>query len=204
MSTILIMTAAVLGFLAFFEPCTIATHTLFAVRASRDSVKHRLLALVQLMLSRTLLLVTLFSSAAAIGLAELASRTAFLILGVIGSIYLITRKIYLPVPHLEFYHLIPRHVGLSQGFKLGLTLPSCTLPLVLIVGILSALTQRPAIAVLAGLVFAIMFTLPTLWDSTHELNAAHRTFLSKAANMTPYITTLLVWGGALLILQTGV
>lgn len=204
MSTILIMTAAVLGFLAFFEPCTIATHTLFAVRASRDSVKHRLLALVQLMLSRTLLLVTLFSSAAAIGLAELASRTAFLMLGVIGSIYLITRKIYLPVPHLEFYHLIPRHDGLSQGFKLGLTLPSCTLPLVLIVGILSALTQRPAIAVLAGLVFAIMFTLPTLWDSTHELNAAHRTFLSKAANMTPYITTLLVWGGALLILQTGV
>lgn len=204
MSTILIMTAAVLGFLAFFEPCTIATHTLFAVRASRDSVKDRWLALVQLMLSRTLLLVTLFSSAAAIGLAELASRTAFLMLGVIGSIYLITRKIYLPVPHLEFYHLIPQHDGLSQGFKLGLTLPSCTLPLVLIVGILSALTQRPAIAVLAGLVFAIMFTLPTLWDSTHELNAAHRTFLSKAANMTPYITTLLVWGGALLILQTGV
>jgi len=198
------MTAAVLGFLSFFEPCTIATHTLFAVRASHDSVKQRWLVLAQLTLSRTLFLVILFSSAAAIGLAELSSHMAMLMLGVIGLIYLITRKIYLPVPHLEFYRLLPRHDDLSQGFKLGLTLPACTLPLVLIVGILSALTQRLGVAVLAGLAFAVMFTLPTLWDSTHELTAAHRAFLSKAANLSPYITTLLLWGGALLIWQTGV
>ena len=204
MSTILLMTAAVLGFLAFFEPCTIATHILFAVRASHDSVKQRWLVLAQLTLSRTLFLVILFSSAAAIGLAELSANTAMLMLSVIGLVYLITRKIYLPVPHLEFYRLLPRHDGLSQGFRLGLTLPACTLPLVLIVGILSALTQRPGVAVLAGLVFAIMFTLPTLWDSTHELTAAHRAFLSKAANLSPYITTLLLWGGAFLIWKTGV
>ena len=204
MSNVLLMTAAVLGFLSFFEPCTIATHTLFAVRVNHASVKQRWLALVQLTLSRVLLLVVIFSAAAVIGLAELSASTAMLMLSVIGLVYLITRKIYLPVPHLEFYRLLPRHDGLSQGFKLGLTLPACTLPLVLIVGILSALTQRPGVAVLAGLVFAIMFTLPTLWDSTHELNAAHRAFLGKAANLSPYITTLLLWGGALLIWQTGV
>ena len=204
MSTILLATAAVLGFLSFFEPCTIATHTLFAVRASHDSVKQRWLALVQLTLSRVLLLVVVFSAAAAIGLVELSANTAMLMLGAIGLIYLITRKIYLPVPHLEFYRLLPRLDGLSQGIKLGLTLPACTLPLVLIVGILSALTQRPSVAMLAGLVFAVMFTLPTLWDSTHELNMAHRDFLSKAANLSPYITTLLLWGSALLIWQTGV
>ncbi len=204
MSTILLMTAAVLGFLSFFEPCTIATHTLFAVRASHNSVRQRWLALVQLMLSRTLLLVAVFSGAAVIGLAELSAHTAMLMLSAIGLVYLITRKIYLPVPHIEFYRLLPRHDGLSQGFKLGLTLPACTLPLVLIVGTLSALTQRPGAAVLAGLVFAVMFTLPTLWDSTHELNAAHRAFLGKAASLSPYLTTLLLWGGALLIWQTGV
>jgi len=33
MNELLIFTAATLGMLAFFEPCTIATHTLFAVRA---------------------------------------------------------------------------------------------------------------------------------------------------------------------------
>ncbi|BBP05401.1 hypothetical protein TPL01_31290 [Sulfuriferula plumbiphila] len=204
MNTILLMTAAVLGFLSFFEPCTIATHTLFAVRASHASVKQRWLALVQLTLSRVLLLVAVFSAAAAIGLAELSANTAMLMLGGIGLVYLITRKIYLPVPHLEVYRLLPRHDGLSQGLRLGLTLPACTLPLVLIVGILSALTQRPGVAVLAGLVFAVMFTLPTLWDSTHELDAAHRAFLSKAASLSPYLTTLLLWGGALLIWQAGV
>ena len=204
MSTILLMTAAALGFLAFFEPCTIATHTLFAVRARHDSVKQRWWVLAQLTLSRTLFLIVLFSSAATIGLAELASPRAILMLSGLGLIYLITRKIYLPVPHLEFYRLLPRHNVLSQGFKLGLTLPACTLPLVLIVGTLSALAQRPGVAVLAGLVFAIMFTLPTLWDSTHEVNAAHRAFLSKAANLSPYITTLLLWGGAFLIWKMGV
>lgn len=204
MNTILLMTAAVLGFLSFFEPCTIATHTLFAVRAYHDSVKHRWLVLAQLTLARALLLTMIFSSAAAIGLAELSSTKAMLMLGVIGLVYLITRKIYLPVPHLEFYRLIPRHDGLSPGFKLGLTLPACTLPLVLIVSILAALTQRPGVAVLPGLVFAVMFTLPTLWDSTHELKASHRAFLSKAANLSPYITTLLLWSSAFLIWKTGV
>jgi hypothetical protein len=204
MSATLLISAAVLGFLSFFEPCTIATHTLFAVRANHDSVKRRWLALAQLTLSRILLLVGLFSTAAVIGLAELSANVAMLILSVIGLIYLITRKIYLPVPHLEFFRLLPRHDGLSQGFKLGLTLPACTLPLVVIVGILSALTQRPGVAVFAGFVFAVMFTLPTLWDSTHALNAAHRAWLSKAANLSPYVTALLLWGSALLIWQTGV
>ena len=204
MSNVLLMAAAVLGFLSFFEPCTIATHTLFAVRASHDSVKQRWLALSQLMLSRALLLVGLFSAAAAIGLAELSANTAMLMPGMMGLVYLITRKIYLPVPHLAFYRLLPGHDGLSQGLRLGLTLPACTLPLVLIVGILSALTQRPGVAVLAGQAFAVMFTLPTLWDSTHELTAAHRAFLGKAASLSPYLTTLLLWGGALLIWQAGV
>lgn len=203
MNTLLLMTAAVLGFLSFFEPCTIATHTLFAVRASRDSAKQRWLALSQLMLSRTLLLIAVFSTAAAIGLAALASNMAMLMLSATGLIYLITRKIYLPVPHLEFFRLLPRHAGLSQGFKLGLTLPACTLPPVFIVGTLSALTQRPAGAMLAGLVFAIMFTLPTLWNSTHQLNADQRTFLGKAAKLSPYLTTLLLWSGAFLIWRTG-
>ncbi len=204
MNSILLLAAAVLGFLSFFEPCTIATHTLFAVRTSHGSARNKWLALSQLILSRIFLLVVIFSLAAVIGLAELSSNTAMLILGAIGFVYLITRKIYLPVPHFELYRLLPRHNELAQGLKLGLTLPACTLPLVLIVGILSALTQQPGIAVLAGLLFAVMFTLPTLWDSTHGLSAAHRVFLTKAANLSPYITALLLWGSALLIWQTGV
>jgi cytochrome c-type biogenesis protein len=203
MNSVLLITAAVLGLLSFFEPCTIATHTLFAARAHRDSRKQRALALAQLMLARTGLLASIFGAAAAIGLAALSPVVAMLMLGAIGLVYLITRKVYLPVPHLEFFRLIPRHDCLSQGLKLGLTLPACTLPLVLIVGILSALTGQPAVSVLAGFVFAAMFTLPTLWGSARGLGSVARMFLGKAATLSPYITTALLWGTAFLLWQTG-
>ncbi len=193
-----------LGFLSFFEPCTIATHTLFAVRANHATARNRWQALAQLALSRALLLSALFGCAAVLGLESLSANMAILMLGVIGLVYLVTRKVYLPVPHLEFYRMFPGHDGLSQAYKLGLTLPACTLPLVAIIGMLSALTQRPAVAVLAGLAFAAMFTLPTLWDSTHKLDTAHRSFLAHAARLSPYLTALLLWSGAFTIWKTGV
>lgn len=204
MNEVLLITAAGLGFLAFFEPCTIATHTLFAVRLSHETPRRRRLALAELVLSRTSLLMTIFGVAGWVGLEGFSAGTAMIMLAVIGAIYLITRRIYLPVPHIEFFRLIPGHVRLPQGIKLGLTLPACTLPLVLVVGVNSALTQRPDTALLAGFIFAGMFSLPTLWDSTHKLDAAHRAFLGKAANLSPYITTLLLWSGAFMIWQTGV
>lgn len=52
MNNILLVTSALLGFLSFFEPCTIATHTLFAVRTSHGSARNKWLALSQLILSR--------------------------------------------------------------------------------------------------------------------------------------------------------
>ena len=204
MNALLLVTAAGLGLLAFFEPCTIATHTLFAARASHDSARRRWIALAQLVLSRTALLAALFGIAAWLGLENIPVNTATALLSVIGTIYLVSRKVYLPVPHIEFFRLIPGPRLLQLALKLGLTLPACTLPLVAVVGILSALTRRPDMAMLAGLAFAAMFSLPTVWDSVRGLNAAHRAFLGKAANASPYLTALILWGGAFLIWQTGI
>lgn len=204
MISVLILSAAALGFLAFFEPCTIATHTLFAVRIYQDAVQQRRLALASLVFSRALMLMAIFGMAAWIGLDGLPTAIAMAMLGVIGAIYLVSRKIYLPIPHIEFFHLIPGHARLSQALKLGFTLPACTLPLVLVVGITAALSKRPDMAMLAGLIFAVMFSLPTLWCSSHKLDAAHRLLLGKAAQLSPIITALLLWSGALIILQTGV
>ncbi|MGV8934619.1 MAG: hypothetical protein ACOH1I_08350 [Gallionellaceae bacterium] len=201
---ILLSTATVLGLLAFFEPCTIATHTLFAVRTHKATPPQRWLALLQLVLPRMALLATLFGSAAWVGLSAISQHLALFMLGMIGAIYLFTRKIYLPVPHLEFFRLLPGHEGLSQGLKLGLTLPACTLPLVAVVGVLAALSQQPATALLAGVIFASMFSLPTLWNSVRGLDAAHRSFLGKVASISPYITALLLWGAAWMIFITGV
>ena len=204
MNVVLLVTAAGLGVLAFFEPCTIATHTIFAARASHDTARQRWSALAQLVLSRITLLATIFGMAAWVGLEGFPARVAIAMLSAMAAIYLISRWIYLPVPHFEFFRLIPRHGRLAQGLKLGLTLPACTLPLVAVVGFISALTRRPDMAMLAGLAFAGMFSLPTVWDSTHGFDAAHRVFLSKAAAASPYITALLLWSGALLIWRTGI
>ena len=203
MLTLLIGTAAVLGLLAFFEPCTIATHTLFAVRTHQNVARQRWQALVQLFMSRMTLLAGVFAAAAWLGLSSISSAMAISMLGGIGAVYLITRKVYLPVPHLEFFRLLPGHAHWPQALKLGLTLPACTLPLVAVVGVLSALSQQPAAALLAGVIFGAMFSLPTLWDSLHGLDAAHRSFLGKAASASPYITALLLWSAAFLIWKTG-
>ena len=204
MNTLLLITAVILGFLAFFEPCTIATHTLFASRTHRAGGIKRALALVQLLLARTALLALIFGVAASVGVATLSSGMAMAMLGAIGLVYLVTRRVYLPVPHLEFFRLLPGGDHLSQGFKLGLTLPACTLPLVLIVGILSALAQQALLAILAGGLFAFMFSLPTVWGSTHGLGTDARAFLSRAAALSPYFTAFLLWGAAFLIWRTGV
>ncbi|MDA8255380.1 MAG: hypothetical protein M0Z99_07065 [Betaproteobacteria bacterium] len=203
MSAVLLVTAAALGLLAFFEPCTIATHTLFAARASHDAAHQRRSALAQLILSRTILLAAIFGIAAALGLDGISAPRAALMLGLIGTVYLVSRRIYLPVPHLEFFRIIPRGHQLPQALKLGLTLPACTLPLVAVVGVIAALGHRVDIALGAGLAFAGMFSLPTVWDSLHGLNAAHRAFLGKAAGASPYVTAALLWSGAFLIWQTG-
>jgi len=204
MISLLLITAALLGLLAFFEPCTIATHTLFAVRAHAAAQLERSWALVQLLISRTLLLGLLFGGAALLGLSALSATTAMLMLTAIGLVYLISRRVYLPVPHVEFFRLLPRHADLSQGLKLGLTLPACTLPLVLIVGVLAALSQQILLAVLAGSVFAAMFTLPTWWGVRFGLGPQARAFLAHAAAISPYLTTLLLWGAAFSIWQNGV
>lgn len=156
-NVVLLISAAVLGVLGFFEPCTIATHTLFAARTSHSAERWR--ALGQLALSRTLLLMLLFGAAAKVGLTDMPPAVATTILFVMGAVYLLTIKVYLPVPHLEFYRLLPGGAQFPQGLKLGMTLPACTLPLIVILTLMSALTGRLLFAVLAGALFGAALLL---------------------------------------------
>lgn len=198
MSAVLLM-AAGLGLLSFFEPCTVASHTLFAARASRGDGRERRWGFAQLLVARSFLLTSLFTAAAWVGLGRMSAVMVVSLLAVTGAVYLVSRRIYLPVPHFEFFRLIPNHDRLPSALKLGLTLPACTLPLVGIVAIAAAGDGRLDIAAIAGLVFAGMFSLPTIWDGLRGLNVARCTFLSKAAIASPYLTALLLWGGALMI-----
>lgn len=192
MTALVLATAAVLGVLGFFEPCTVATHTLYAVRASREPRPMRDLLL--LAVPRVIVLAALVAAAAAVGLS--AAAPLIVALFVLGAVYLLTVNVYLPVPHLELYRLLPRNTGLPDALKLGLTLPACTLPLIVVVALVAALSGDARLGAAAGALFGAALSAPTIWYGLRGVSPAARAFLARAAHASHYVTTALLWGGA--------
>jgi cytochrome c-type biogenesis protein len=199
---VLLPIALVLGLLAFYEPCTIATHTLFAARAHAAPPRRRREKLTGLVIARCALLAALLGAAAALGPWSAPAGAAALALVTIGLVYLVTRWRYLPVPHLEAFRVLPAHDRLPEGVRLGLTLPACTLPLVAIAAALAAMTGRPALSAAAGAIFGAAFAAPTLRDSIRGLEPARRAFLARAA-AAAWLTTALLWIGAAWVWRAG-
>lgn len=197
----LVVTASLLGLLSFFEPCTIATHTLFSARVharARPACCHELLVLWA---TRSLFASGLL--AVAVLLTPPPSWGAVLpgvILAVMASVYVISRSVYLPVPHLEFYRLVPGHVRLPPAVRLGLTLPACTLPLFVVVLGMVIILDSYALAVAGGLLFAAFFTLPTAITAVVGLSAAGQRFLKVSALATSYLTAGLLYAAAAYLL----
>ncbi|MBI3576209.1 MAG: hypothetical protein HY083_11255 [Gammaproteobacteria bacterium] len=197
----LVVVASVLGALSFFEPCTIATHTLFSVRArarARPACCHELLLLWA---TRSLLVSGLL--AVAVLLTPPPSWGAVLpsvILAVMASVYIVSRFVYLPVPHLEFHRLVPGNLHLPPAVRLGLTLPACTLPLFVIVLGMAITIDSYTLAVAGGLLFASLFTLPTAITAVVGLSAAGRRFLKASALATSYLTAGLLYAAAAYLL----
>jgi len=197
MTELLIFTAAALGALAFFEPCTIATHTLFAVRAHAKNPASRMWDVFIIWLVRSLLLALLFVLATQlIGAPNIDATTASLVLVVMASVYLISRKIYIPVPHLEFFRLLPYSAKLPDAVRLGLTAPACTLPLLVILIVLVVSVNSFALSITAAVLFATLFSVPIFIAATTGINESGRDFLSKAASGTPYLTAVLLFAAA--------
>jgi len=202
MTTLLLLTAATLGLLAFFEPCTIATHTLYSVKINQSNDKKLCCQnLLSVWLSRSLLLIAIFVSAVLLFNTPSWSETLpSIILSVMAVIYLVSRFIYIPVPHLEFYKLLPGSTNMPYGIQLGLTLPACTLPLVIIVAGMSITLNSLIFAALAGLLFASLFTAPMVFASVRGLNENGLELLNRAAKGSPYLTAVLLLGLALYLL----
>ncbi len=192
MTALVLGTAAVLGLLGFYEPCTVATHTLYAVRASRRPAALRDLLL--LAVPRMAVLAAIVGAAGAVGLG--AAAPLVVVLAAMGAIYLLTVNVYLPVPHLELYRLAPGSARFPDALKLGLTLPACTLPLVVVVALVAALGGGPWLGAAAGAVFGAALSAPTIWYSVRGVPPASRAFLGRAAHASHYVTTGLLWGGA--------
>ncbi len=202
MITLLLATATLLGLLAFFEPCTIATHTLFSARNYKNqdgkSCCQRLFAV---WLSRTMLLIALFSLTVWLTDApDWGPILPSIILSVIAAIYIVSRFTYIPIPHLEFYKLIPGGNKLPYAIKLGLTLPACTLPLVAVTMGMAATVDSIEMAILSGFLFSSLFTLPMIIASFRGVTGGAQEFLNRAAKGSPYLTATLLLGTALFLL----
>jgi len=201
MIPMLLATAALLGLLAFFEPCTVATHTLFASRAHRADTTACCQSLLTVWLIRSILLVTLLVVAVLLTPpAQWGPFVPSIILAVMAVVYIVSRFAYLPVPHLEFFKLVPGGKRLPFGVQLGLTLPACTLPLVVVVIGLAITVDSVAFAAVAGFLFATLFTAPMVVASFKGVHEDGRQFLVSTARGTPYLTAVLLLGTALYLL----
>ena len=195
------LTASALGALSFVEPCTIATHTLFSVRAHARPWPGCCRELLTLWLTRSLPVVGLLLLALAITAPPVwVAYVPSVILTIMATVYIVSRFQYIPVPHLAFHKLIPGGTRLPHAMQLGLTLPACTLPLFIIVLGITITLDSYALAIMGGLLFAGLFTLPTAVTSVTGLSAAGQRFLKVSALATPYITAALMYGGAIYLL----
>lgn len=202
MITLLLLTATLLGLLAFFEPCTIATHTLFSVRTHQSTDSKRCCqSLFSVWLSRAALLSGLFMIA--VLLTDVPQWGPFLpsiILSVMAVVYVVSRFTYIPIPHLEFFKLIPSGKKLPFAMQLGLTLPACTLPLVVVTAGMAITVGSIGFAAVAGLLFASWFTLPMVVASYKGIHEDARQLLNRAAKGSPYLTAVLLLGTALYLI----
>lgn len=201
MESIVLFAALLLGTLAFFEPCTIATHTLFTMHAHRKSVSGCCQQLLTVWVSRIILSCGLLTLAVYLVPAPTwQATTPGLILSVMGLLYLVSRFVYIPIPHLGFHRLLPFGQRLPHAIKLGLTLPACTIPLFIVITGLVVITQSMASAILAGVLFASGFSLPMAIAAYRGIHADGQDFLQHAARSSPYLTAILLFGAALYLL----
>ena len=195
-STILL--AGTLGLLAFFEPCTIATHGVFAEYAHRGSRGACCQTLLTVWASRSLLLLLLLGAPVLLfpplALSVGAQSVGLLVL---GSVYLISRRIVLPVPHLDFSRLIPGGKHLGRAIRLGLTVPACVIPLLLVTGVAVQQAGSLSTAALAAVVFAGLFNLPLALAARGGLTTGARDLLARSAQAAPYVTATLLFSLAL-------
>ena len=202
MITLLLVSAATLGFLAFFEPCTIATHTLFSHRLHQNKEAATCCQnLLSIWVSRTLLLATiLILFVYFTDKPEWGAYTPSILLTVMAALYIVSRFIYIPVPHLEFFKLFPGGRRLPYALQLGLTLPACTLPLIAVTIGLAITVDSIFFASIAAILFSSLFTLPMVFASYNGMNDNVTQFLNRTAKGSPYMTAILLLGAALYFL----
>jgi len=200
MESIFYIGIAFIGLLAFFEPCTIATHTLFGARTHQENSSNRFTEISKLFISRALLTILLLILAVVIfekpQWKVITPEVIFLFLAVI---YVISRYSYIPIPHVDFSRLLPGKLKDQNALRLGLTLPACTIPLFLVVVGVTITMDSFTFAFSAGLIYTTMFTLPTIITVYIGVSERTRKLFDHTARITPFVTSGLFLISALIL-----
>lgn len=198
MITLLLVASGILGLLSFFEPCTIATHTVFAARSHAQHGR----GLLPLWITRSVLLAAILVVATV--LLPQPHWGPYLSAGFLVLIavpFVISRFMYLPVPHFTFYRLVPGSKHWSPAIHLAWTLPACALPLFGIVGGIAVTLHQPLWAGIAGMLFATTFTLPVMVAAWIGTGPRLLGFLGRTAPVAPIITAFGLILAALILLS---
>ncbi|WP_248884239.1 cytochrome c biogenesis CcdA family protein [Acidithiobacillus acidisediminis] len=198
MIVLLLLTSAALGLLSFFEPCTIATHTVFAARSHAQHGR----GVLTLWITRSIFLAAILAVAAQlIPSPHWGPYLPSIVLAAIALPFIISRFMYLPVPHFTFYKLIPGGARWPQPFQLAWTLPACALPLFGIVGGVAVTLHHPLWAAIAGAIYASAFTLPVITAAWLGTGPRLLGFLDRTAPAAPVVTAVGLILVALLLLS---
>jgi len=181
---------AVIGLLGFFEPCTIATHTLFGVRAHRKNGKTRHTEITKLLVSRVLVSWLLLSFAVTIfEIPRWETIPPEIIFLFLAAIYFVSRYSYIPIPHIDFSRLLPLKLRSQDAIRLGLTLPACTIPLFIVVLGITVTVGSFIFAFAAGLIYTVTFSIPTIVVAYKGAAETTRKIFDRSARITPFITS---------------
>lgn len=200
-SEILFTISALLGLAAYFEPCTVATHSLFSESLKRSSPANRRRSLFLFLITRFSWISLLFISVVTLFAMPEPGQFFFpSVLAGLGALYLTTSFVYVPVPHLALYKIIPGNNKLAYHVKLGLTLPACTIPLFMLTLILVIYHDNITDAMLAAIFFTGFFSLPTFYFAFKGIGAARAKFLDILARGMTVTTSLFLFMASVYLL----
>ncbi|VAX23839.1 hypothetical protein MNBD_IGNAVI01-918, partial [hydrothermal vent metagenome] len=118
---------------------------------------------------------------------------------ILAAVYFISRYSYIPIPHIDFSFFLPSKLKEQDSIKLGVTLPACTIPLFIVVIGISLTVHTFTFALIAAVVYSVMFTLPTIVTVFKGASVKTRKIFGTTARITPFITSGLFLVTALIL-----
>lgn len=190
--------AALLGLLAFLEPCTIATYSMNSARIYKLSNAKKTQNIFYLLFIKSLILAGIF-----LAITSLFSEVPLFFIGsvlvVFSIMYILGQKIYFHIPHIDIYRLLPNSKYFSQTLKLSLSIPACNIPIVILLSFVLINAHSYEIVIYSAIIYTFFYTLPTIYLVFKGFTDKSKLFFSALGTFMPPFTAFIFFILALYI-----